>query len=431
MGNALSQNNVMRLLIGKDLGAVSPTTSAGSPILAANDSYLLDGEMAVVNTHNIVLNAVTVNTNAIAVNKGIRVIQRSGTTLVYSDIIAKRASIQSFEGTTDAAATQQLSYFGYNGTSLAIDLLNSNQYEVKFNLIEGDRQGFGSRPQVAGIFKSDLTATQAEIAAGLHLGLAGSMALSAEAPARIERVVKAASITDSENTFTVINGSKFVTVATQAEWTGNIAMAAGDVIRIGTSGSGAASTDPAYIITSVSSLVLTLDIPFQGVTAVATPIPATDCALVNTPTDWGIKFTGLARGFTVGKQSGINNIVRFIIGLDNFGTTSVTYDTAAAEGTGTYNQIAELEWFIQGNEGNEYRRDFMHTTARADATVGSTYDTLSIGYVDDDEAGLAMLQRSPKQLILAFATGFATTEPPDIVIEVMEAFAGQSSGIAV
>ena len=428
MGNALSQNNVMRLLIGKDLTAVSPTTSAGSPILAPTSTYLRDGEMAVINSHNIVLNASTVNTDAIAVNKGIRVVQRSGDTLVYSDIIAKRASITSFEGTTDAADTQQVSYIGYHSSSNSIDLLNSNQYELRVKLTEGDRQGFGAQPVIAGIFKSDLTATQAEIAAGLHLGLAGTLAVSPEAPMRIERVVQAASITDSENICTVLNGSKYVTVTTQAEWTGNIAMAAGDVFRIGTSGSGAASTDPAYVITSVSSLVLTIDVPFQGVSGA---IPATDVALVNTPTNWGLKFTGLARGFTVGKQGTINNLVRFVLGLDNFGTTEATYTTPAAFGTGTYRQIAEMEWFLQGNDGNDYRADFMHTTARADANSAATYDTLSIGYVDDDEAGLAMLQRSPKQLILAFETGFSTTEPSDIVIEVLESFAGQSSGIAV
>jgi len=428
MGNAFAQNNVMTLLIGKDLGAVSPTTAAGSPILAASDTYLADGELAVVNSHNIVLNAVTVLTNAIAVNKGIRVVQRSGTTLVYSDIIRRPASIGSFEGTTDAAATQQVSYVGYNGTSLAIDLLNSNNYELRMNLIEGDRQGFGSQPRINASFKSDLTATQAEIAAGLHLALAGSMLLNPEAPARVERVVQATTITDSDNILTVVNGSNRVTWTTAAEY-GGTPFAAGDTVRIGTSASGAGTTDPAYILTSVTGTTIgTLDVPFQGVSGA---IPATDVARVNTPLAWGLKFTGLARGFTLGKQGSINNIVRFTLGLDNFGTTAATYTTAAAEGTGTYRQIAELEWFLQGNEGNEYRADFMHTTARSDATSGSTYDTLSIGYVDDSEAGLAMLQRSPKQLMLAFATGFSTTEPPDIVIETLEAFAGQSSGIAV
>ncbi len=428
MGNAFAQNNVMTLLIGKDGGAGTPTTSAGSPILAATDTYLLDGEVAVVNVDNIVLNAVTVLSNSLALQKGIRVIQRSGTTLVHSDIIKNRASITSFLGKTDAAATQQLSYVGYNGSDKSIDELSSNSYEIRFKLTEGDRQGFGSQPVIANEFKSDLTASQAEVAVGLHIAFAGSMGKSAEAPARVERVVKAASITDSENIFTVLNGSKYVTVTTQAEWVGNIAMAAGDVFRIGTSGSGAASTDPAYVIDSISSLVITLDVPFQGVSGA---IPATDVALVTTPTDWGLKFTGLARGFTVGKQGSINNIVRFILGIDNFGTTIVTYDTAASEGTGTYRQIAELEWFLQSNEGNEYRRDFMHTTARSDVESGETYDTLSIGFFSDDNAGLAMLQRSPKQLLLAFVTGFSTTEASDAVIETLENFAGQSSGIAV
>ena len=427
MGNAFAQNNVMTLLITKDIGAVSGTTSAGSPILAASDTYLLDGEATVVNGHNIVLDANTVLTNALAKTQGIRVVQRSDDKLVFSDFILK-GDITSYEGQTDATATQQVSYVGYNGVgaSTQIDTLNSNSYELRVKLTEGDTTGFGSQPVIASVFKSDTNATQAEIAAGLHLSLAGSLFKSSEAPVRVERVVKAASITDSENIFTVIKGSKYVTVTTQAEWTGNIAMAAGDVIRIGTSASGAVATDPAYAVTSVSSLVLTLDVPFQGASGA---IPATDVALVTTPTNWGIKLTGLARGFTLGKQGHINNIVRFLMGLTNFGTTDTTYTTAASEGTGTYQQIAELEWFLQGNEGNEDRMDFMHTVARADATSGETYDTLSIGYYGDAQAGLAMIQRSPKQLMIALGTGDSAGESADLLVDTLDSFAGISSGV--
>jgi len=427
MGNAFTQNNVMTLLIAKDGGAGTPTTSAGSPILAASDTYLLDGEMAVVNLDNIRVDATTVLTDTLTLRSGIRVVQRSGTSLVYSDIIKERASIKSFKGNADVAATQQASYVGYNGTSLSIDLLNSNNYEVRLKLQEGDRQGFGQAPSIAGNFKSDLTATQSEIASGLHLALAGSMNLSPQAPVRVERVVEATTITDSDNILTCRNGSNRVTWTSAAEYGGDT-FAAGDTIRIGTSGSGAASTDPAYVITSMSSLVGTLDVPFQGASIAA---PATDVARVNTPLAWGLKFTGIARTFTLGKAGHINNIVRFLVGLDNFGTTVATYTTAAVEGSGTYEQIAELEYFLQGNEGNDYRRDFMNTTARTDATSGAAYDILQIGYFDDADAGLAMLQRSPKQLMLAFVTGFSTTEGADAVIETLESFAGVSSGIAV
>jgi len=427
MGNAFAQNDVMTLLIGKATGA--PTTAAASKILAATDTYLNDGEIAVVNGHNVVLDAGTVLTDALAVRQGIRVVQRSGDKLVYSDFIM-RGGVRSYIGKTDAAATQQVSYVGYNGVAAAsaIEALNSNSYDLRIKFTEGDRTGFGAQPVISALYKSDASATQAEIAAGLHLSLAGALWKSPEAPIRAERVVKAASITDSENIFTVLNGSKYVTVTTQAEWTGNIAMAAGDVIRIGTAGSGAAATDPAYVVTSVSSLVLTLDVPFQGVSGA---IPATDVALVTTPTNWGIKLTGLARGFTVGKQGSINNIVRFLMGVTNFGTTTTTYTTAASEGTGTYKQIAELEWFLQGNEGNEDRRDFLHTTARADAVSTSTYDTLSIGYVDYGQAGLSNFQVSPKQLIVAFATGFTAGEASNLVTDTLDSFCSGTSGIGV
>lgn len=428
MGNAFAQNDVMTLLIAKDIGAVSHTTSVGSPILEATDTYILDGEIAVVNGANISLSAASVLTDALAVSQGIRVVVRNGDKLVYSDYILK-AGVVSYSGKDPVAAAQQVSYLGYNGVaaSSTIEALNSNSYDLLIRLTEGDRTGFGQKPGLAAVFKSDTNATQAEIAAGLHLSLAGSLLKSPEAPFRAERVVKAASITDSDNILTVINGSKYVTWTTASQY-GGTEFAAGDTIRIGTSGSGAAATDPAYILTSVDSSteIGTLDVPFQGVSGA---IPATDVAHVTTPTNWGIKLTGLARGFTLGKQGSINNIVRFLIGVTNFGTTTITYTTDASEGLGTYKQIAELEWFLQGNEGNEDRRDFMHTTARADATSGETYDTLSMGYVDDASAGLAGIQRSPKQLMIAFTTGFAAGEASDLVIDALDAFANISSGI--
>jgi len=423
VGNALAQNNVMTLLIGKATGA--PTTAAGSPIIGT--ASLADGELAVVNGHNIVLSAVTVLTDALAISQGVRVVQRSGTKLVFSDFI-KRGNIKSYIGQTDSAATEQLTYVGYNGTSLAIEALNSNPYEMRVKLIEGDVTGFGSQPVIASLFKSDVSASQLEVASGIHLALAGSLAKNPEAPFRAERVVKHTTANDSDNILTVINGSKYVTWTAAATHSVGTPFVAGDTLRIGTAGSGAATTDPAYVLTSMAGLVGTLDVPFQGVTAA---VPATDVAHITTPTDWGLKLTGLARGFTVGKQNSINNIVRFLVGLDDFGTTTVTYNTAPGEGFGTYRQIAEMEWFLQGNEGNEDRRDFMHTTARADAVSTSTYDTLSFDYWDDASAGLAMFQRSLKQLIVALETGFTAGEASNIVVDILDNLGGSTSGIGV
>lgn len=67
----MTQNDVMQLLIGKDTVAV-PTTSAGSPIYEATNTYLVDGEMAVVNSHNIVLDTGTVLTDDLVKNTGLR-----------------------------------------------------------------------------------------------------------------------------------------------------------------------------------------------------------------------------------------------------------------------------------------------------------------------------------------------------------------------
>jgi len=346
---------------------------------------------------------------------------------VWSDII-KRANIQSYLGQTRVVAAQQVSYLGYDGVAAAnaLVVLNSNQYEARLKFQEGDAQGFMQANALSATYKSDTTATQAEIAAGLHLGFAGSLWRSPEAPVRVERVVlETAAIQQSTNVLTVRNGSKYVTWTTNVNHAGG-AFVAGDTIRIGVGGSAGAATDPAYILTSVVGLVGTLDVPYQGINAATA---ATDVFHVVTPTNWGLKFTALARGFTLGVQGTINNFVKFLIGATNFGATPVTYTTTSYEGAGTYGQIAEIEWFLQSNEGNEDRRDFIHTTARADAIVGAAYNTLSFHYVDDHEAGLAMEQRSLKQLIVALTYGYAATGACHVITEILDAFVGYSAGV--
>ena len=101
-------------------------------------------------------------------------------------------------------------------------------------------------------------------------------------------------------------------------------------------------------------------------------------------------------------------------------------------GSGTYEQIAELEWELEGNRGSEYQGDFMQPTPKSDADAAATYDQIGMTYFVDHSVGaVGATPRRNKQLILALATGFADNEAPDIVVDVLDAYSTQDSGVGV
>lgn len=93
-------------------------------------------------------------------------------------------------------------------------------------------------------------------------------------------------------------------------------------------------------------------------------------------TSWGLKLSGESQTFTVGKLQ--NTITSFEVSLSGFGTTTTTVDQTPDRGNGTFEQIAELEYFAQGFDGIIDRVGDSSPTLRADATSGETYDVISI-----------------------------------------------------
>lgn len=436
----MTQNDVMTLLIGKDVGAGSPTTAVNGTIITASDTYLLDGEMAVVNAHHKVLSATSVLTDDIVAESGIKILCRVGSKLVSSDFI-KQNNILGVKGVVDAAATQQVSYIGYNGTSGSIEATNSKLYVVRLNLKEQDQTGQGQGMLFNAPYKSDASATQIEIANGLALALSNITRRQTVQPIKVE-LVNSDPVTATgafANTVTVVKGSKKVSVGTNKQYNTNVELAVGDYVRFGDTPltTGNALTDPVYkVMVLDSATMFTLDRPFEGESTSYTSakqnaevITAAKAAAAS----FGIKLTGIARTFAVKKWR--NSIVNFEIGLDSslsFGATAITYTTAASLGSGTYAQIAQLEWDLQGNMGNPYRGDAMYDTPTPVASSSKTYDQIGISYYDDPTTGgVGGVPRRNKQLLLAFETGFSNAEAPDIVHDILEAYTTQDCVIGV
>jgi len=433
----MTQNDVMQLFIAKDGGSGTPTTSAGSPIVEASDTYLLDGEVCVTNPHNIVLSASTVLTDDLVAQHGCKIIQRSGSSLFESDLI-KQNNILNYRGETGAAAAEQVTYMGFDGVSAGdIEVNNSTLYVTRLELRELDNAGQGQELILNWGYKSDANATQEEIANGLVLLANSTLSRQAVPPVRVD-LVSAVAVDNADAfdyTGTVVNGSKTFSVGTSLA-AGGVAAVVGDYVRFSETPTvtGTALTDGIYKITEINTLDVTVDRPIQTPSGTYTASKAVAEVITNAEAvaaDFGLKFTGIARTFSMPKKR--YSKVEFNLGLDDgFGATPVTYTTAMSRGVGTYEQIAELEWNLLGNVGDIYRGDFMHVAHKEDAVSTDTYSVLSMNYYGDHPTqGVGATPRRQKQLMIAFAQGFADTEASDIVIEVLDAYTTITSGLTV
>lgn len=435
----MTQNDVMTLLIGKDVGATTPTTAVNGTI--ASYANLLDGEMAVVNAHHKVLSATSVLTDDIVKESGIKILLRNGTDLISSPLI-KQDKILSVKSQVDVADAEQLSYIGYNGTSGEIEAANSKLYVVRLSLKEFDQTGFGQETVLNAPYKSDASATQLEVALGLAQSLSRTLRRQPVPPIQAELVcdVAYAATAAFAGAVTFVKGEDLITCGTNTDYNTNVDLAVGDYVRLSNAPTvtGCTVTDGIYKVTElVSTTVFKVDRPIEeeSMTAVASAKAAATVltAAKMATADLGIKLTGIERTFQVGKYR-FSKVV-FDIGLDSassFGDTITTLNTAATLGQGNYEQIAELEWNLLGNDGNPYPGDFMWSAARALATSGKTYDQISITfYPDHSTAGVGGTPRRLQQLLLAFETGFSTTEAPDIVCDVLAAYTTQAISIAV
>jgi len=432
----MTQNDVMQLMIGEDISAV-PSVAAGTAINTY--TQLVDGELAVVNPHNVVLSATTVLTDDLVKIHGCKVLGRVGTKLISSDLI-KQDNIISFKSETGSVAAEQVTYIGYNGTTNSIDVNNSALYVTRLTLKERDINGFGQDLILNAPYKSDATATQPEVACGIALALSNVLRRQATPPIKAELICDRASTVANgfDNTGTVVNGSKTFSLLVSVEYAAGTPVVAGDYVRFAatTASTGTTVADGIYKVTNVSGLYVTVDRPIEAPSGTYTDteneilvIPAASAAVAA----FGIKLTGIARTFSLPKWR--YSKVEFEVGLDSdssYEDTIVTYTTKMALGEGTYQQIAQLEYDLLGNDGDPYKGDFLWSAHKAQADSTKTYSTMSLGYyMDPQTEAIGGSVRRQKQLVIALEKGFLATEYSDIISDVFQAYTYITSNVGV
>lgn len=366
---------------------IGNTTSA-----PANKAAMVEGELFVVGPD--------METAAVATDDYFYVVQRTATGFKYSNKI-QRLNVKKYQGHEYAAATEQVSYVGYDGTSGSIVVNDETEYAMNI-VFKHDKDIWSQRQHkktqhytTGGATGAPVTATQAEIADNLAIQFSSeqeTMTLAA-----FERLSDeaGAAMGAAADTLVGVAGSTSIIVTDTGADSSVTAIAAGDYIRIGT-----ATTDPVYkVITGVpvTGGTIVVDQPLQASFSLLGTTTEIILAAAQAAAECGISVRGLAQTFNT---LDFYEQVQFELALD--GGFHIGGNTSLAEfgngasaspesGSGTYEKVFDLENKAQGYEGITNRTGFPIPAFPVYADTAGQYDVYVVSH--DDVHGSSSLNR--------------------------------------
>ena len=400
---------------------------AGTAKTTGDISTLTSGEIGIFNRSKTTrLTEATANAGGL-----FTLVEGKGTDTPFTSDVIDSSKVVKVTRAVAAAATEQIDYIGYNTTSGSIEAINDNLYIVRLHIDQSITANQGGIFVKHGQYKSDASATQVEIANGLIESFINNFSREAEKFIKFERVTSSITSASTSGDFTVVNGSKYVTAATDVDNGGAVA---GDYLVL----DGVAYKVIAFNVGGAE--VAELDIPYQGDSGTVLDANASFITAANADLgDWGIKMTGKPLKFTVGKFN--YRKAKWVTTLQDFGTTAVTLSQGANPGVGTYEQAAELEFFYKANDGEYFRMGQPNIFAAPVVTaVGTTYDAIIIDVAEN--GGNTTQNKRQKQYMLlipnttpAWADAGTADDITDVLEDLLEgkpvyggASAGQVSG---
>jgi hypothetical protein len=393
----------------QDLALVGSTaTLTASP---ADANALADGEIRLFTADGVVID----NTNdVLGMDFRIAVGGANGKASFVSELIngTKLTTTQALNVNAPVAEVLENQFIGYNGTSGSIDAIDNNLYMVQVYIEDYLTSSHDGRYIKHFQYKSDSSATQAEIA----IGLAGSAINNFNREAKNASgdpmmIFKAlcndalAAAFDFDETVSVTKGSKVIVNAdaTPTYNTGT-AIAVGDFIRIGAAAASAVALDSdVYEVVAVSGADITLDRPVQVATGdrvTGSSYTQVITAAAGAAANWGINASGTTKDHVTGKE--FYNVIRFNLNAKDFGNTTTPAKTAAVKGEGDARAVIDHEWFAAGNRGEYFRmgEPAIHTfVSKADKVTPLTYNITRITYADAHLVGFQD-NVSPKSITL-------------------------------
>lgn len=385
--------NARQIFIGNGTAALSGVTVV-SPA---------DGEIIILNESGQRVTDSNVNTTT----KFRLVLGRTGESDLVSDLI-ETSTISNANLGVGAARANQVTTIGYDGTSGSLPVTNSNLYYVRLYIQEFLSSNSDGQRMKHGVYKSDASAIQQEIALGLVSSLINNFLREAEKYITFEvRCNHAGGIVPTGvGTVAVVNGSDTITFSTAVDnATGATLLLVNELLRFGT-----ATTDDVYKIKSIDvpTETIVLDRKYQGASVAAMANNTIERITVaqGIAADWGVVLTGADLSF--GAPDYKYSMTRWETQLENFGTTTAVIATGASEGLGTYESIASLESFLMGGYGEIYRigtpNIHPQVLVAESAVAGGHYTLCTFNFKDSKVTGSFSEEVSPKSMIIACPT---------------------------
>lgn len=391
----IAQSNVTHMLVGKDIAILGSGVTRDSLAIGQIGVFLAGSQGA--------------KTNALAAGDKFTIAYRNAEGVVIETPVIEYSNVLSKSAVTYQAPTHQVLAIGFNGTDGKIDVKDNTDYVLHI-FWSDNSANFSEITQVKfAAYPSGTGATQLEVANGLVKNIRKQFSREPIKPLTAELITSDAG--DAVATGVVglkfTKGSKLVSVSTGGDIddaTGGTALVAGAYIRVGT-----AKTDPVYKIASIDGTAntLLLEDAYQGESVELEDdemlqVSATDVAAG----DMGVKISALP--ISNGLQPGIFRYdqIRFEIQLkDSFGDTKLTEIVAPTKGSGSYGEVAEVQWFLKGNRGEPWRQGNYPKTVVLDTTPGKSYDMISFNYADYNARTLDRQVGSFGSVLIATETG--------------------------
>jgi hypothetical protein len=392
----IAQSNVTHMLVGKNIAILSAGATRDSLAIGQIGVFLAGSQGA--------------TTSALGAGNKFTIAYRNAEGVVIETPVIEYNNVLSKSAITYQAPTHQVLAIGFNGTDGKIDAKDNTDYVLHI-FWSDNSANFSEITQVKfAAYASGANATELEIANGLIKNLRKQFSREPIKPFIAELITSDNG--DAIGTGVVglkfTKGSKLVSVSTGGDIDdvtgGATKLAAGAYIRVGTE-----KTDPVYKIASIDTTTntLLLEDAYQGESVELEDddmlqVSATDVA----SGDMGVKISALP--ISNGLQPGIFRYdqIRFDIQLkDSFGDTKLTEIVAPTKGSGSYGEVAEVQWFLKGNRGEPWRQGNYPKTVVLDTTPGESYDMISFNYVDYNARTLDRQVGSFGSVLIAIEAG--------------------------
>jgi hypothetical protein len=331
---------------------------------------------------NINGNDILVDGNSVPVTK-LKLIKDRGENLPLQQVVLTLPSVATYTGTAHVNAVEQVSYIGNNGTTGFISPLGPLEDNFFIIKLEHTPNSFiyGKRPASYkyGTYQSTTGDTALTICENLVKSLITNFRANRTTDWRVRsEVVSNAPINVAPVGLTNLTLTRY---SKAAKYQG-APLAVGAAVRIPDPGTGTATVQTAvYTVVAVNTIsqVITFNYAYQGPSGLTL---GSDCRVASgyLSSDSGIKITGIKQKYDVNRWRQYDK-VRFGIYLEGFVATP-TETSAALDGTGVYEQVANDEYISWGDEGQVFVDQVPPLFREQDAVSTASYTPLTIGWLD-------------------------------------------------